>query len=334
MQTPCRKNAHNRHQGPAMSRIAYLTGVFAGVIRWRCLLAAAIALLPWSAALAQTQVGVPGKGHGALTLSYQDNFVYYSTIYNGDRFAIGTITHHTMLVNLDYGLTDKLSINVGLPYMAIRYSGPDPHDPSTLQNPHGQHIIDDRHYHSGWQDWGLGLRYQWLDKPLIVTPFVTFNSPSHDYVTFAHSALGTHQNRLQLGVSVARRFGPPFENLFVEASYGYSIMAKIDNRRVNHSSLSVDLGYFVTPRLSADLLVFGQKTHNGLDFPFDYPSQTDEHFFHHDDTFRTDFIGVSAGVNYQLTPRYGFFANYGRMLRGENTHLVKYAITVGISRSF
>ena len=81
--------------------------------------------------------------------------------------------------------------------------------------------------------------------------------------------------------------------------------------------------------------VVGQKTHNGLEFPQDYPPGVDpEQLFHHDQNLRNDFINIGAGLDYQLDERYVAFANIGRSVWGENTHLIDYAITVGISRGF
>ena len=49
---------------------------------------------------------------------------------------------------------------------------------------------------------------------------------------------------------------------------------------------------------------------------------------------RNDFLNIGASVDYQLDDRYSLFANVGRTLRGDNTHLIDYALTVGISRGF
>ena len=63
-------------------------------------------------------------------------------------------------------------------------------------------------YHGGWQDFGFKLRYNVVPGPLTVTPFVGYNVPSHDYVFFAHTALGTLQESVSLGVDLGYRFEP------------------------------------------------------------------------------------------------------------------------------
>lgn len=291
------------------------------------------AIGPWPTARAQNQAWVPAQGHGSVSLAYQHLFVEWHTLSDGTKGKPGTITSRTLFFNLDYGLTDRLALSAGIPYKSNKFEGTGPHDPGSLDHDHGDTLIDDGRYHSGWQDWSLGLRYQWRSEPWAITPFLAYGTPSRDYTTFAHSAPGTGQWRLEAGIAVGKRFAPPRQNLYVQGSYGYAYMEKVD-RRVNHSTLSLELGYFLTPQLTARVLVVGQKTHNGFDFPEDFPGRTDDHFFHHDQNLRNDFVNVGAGINYQLNDHYTLFADYGHTVWGENTHLIDYAITVGVSRGF
>ena len=139
----------------------------------------------------------------------------------------------------------------------------------------------------------------------------------------------------KLGINVGHRFAAPLQNLYFQGGYGYaswkwsSIAASTTARSAWNWVTSL------TPRLTARVRVIGQKTYNGFEFPRDYPpGQNDEHLFHHDQNLRNDFVNIGAGVDYQLNDRYGLFANYGHTVWGENTHLIDYALTVGISRGF
>lgn len=296
---------------------------------------AVLALLSCSAARAQTQSWVPGKGHGSASVAYQDLFIGAHSASDGTRTFPGTVTNHSVFFTFDYGLTDRLALSIGLPFKANKFGGPSPHDPATLYDDHGERSVDDGRYHAGWQDWNVGLRYLWRDGTLKVTPFASFGYPSHDYVTFAHSALGSHQLRLQLGVNIGRQFAPPLQNLYFQGGYSYSIMEEVEApRRVNHSSFNVELGYFLTPRLTVSALVAAQKTHNGFDFPEDYPDRLDDHYFHHDENVRNDFVNVGASINFRASERYSAFLSYGHTVWGENTHLIDHAVTVGAVRSF
>jgi hypothetical protein len=292
-----------------------------------------------SPALAQHAIAwVPAQGHGSLSVAYQHLYVRYHVGSHGQRAIPGTIRDRSVFLGLDYGLTDRFALTVGGAFKSNRYDGL-PH--AHVDDDHGEHFIDDGLYHGGWADWSVGLRYQWRSDPWAVTPYVSYGTPIRDYPTFAHSAVGTGQKRAELGLNVGHRFGPPSQNLYVQGGYGYSFMEVVDHRRVNHSTLSLELGYFLSPRFTARITVIGQKTHNGLDFPKDYPTDPDtgqplgdDHFFHHDQNVRDDFVNVGAGVDYQFTERYVGFANIGRTVWGENTHLIDYALTVGISGGF
>jgi hypothetical protein len=304
-----------------------------GLVGGAPLLLALLAAAPGTA-WGQTQAWVPGKGHGTATVAVQQLYISTHTLSDGTHGFPGTLTNRSVFLGLDYGLSDRWAINVQLPYKSNMFDGPGVHDPDTLDDDHDQHFIDDGEFHSGWQDVRVSLRYQWRSKPWMVTPFIAYGTPTHDYVTFAHSALGTGQWHLQAGVNVGRQFAPPLQNLYFQAGYAYSVMQEVEDRRVNHSTFSGEIGYFFTPKFSMSLLLVGQKTYNGFDFPEDYPNSHDDHFYHHDQNLRNDFWNIGASANYQFNDRYGGFLTYGHTLWGENTHLIDYAYTVGISRSF
>ena len=293
-----------------------------------------LALSPVSGALAQTQTWVPGKGHGSASVAVQQLYIPTHTLFDGTHGFPGTITSRSLFLTLDYGLSDRLAIDASLPYKSNMFDGPGRHNPGTLDDDHGQILVDDGQFHGGWQDGRVGLRYLLRDRPLRIVPFVGFGHPTHDYVTFAHSALGTGQWHLQMGVNVGRQFDPPFQKLYFQAGVAYSVLQKVEDRRVNHATFNAEVGYFLTPRLSVSVLATAQKTYNGFDFPKDYPNLHDDHYFHHDQNLRNDFVNVGAAINYRLGERYSAFATYGHTAWGENAHLIDYAITVGLSRAF
>lgn len=292
------------------------------------------ALMPFATAQAQSSdAWVPGRGHGSVSVAYQHLYVEWHTLSDGTKGKPGVITNRTVFFNVDYGLTDRLALSVGLPFKSNKFEGSGPHDPDDLDHDHGNVLLDDGRYHSGWQDLGVALRYQWRNEPWAITPSLTYGAPTHDYTTFAHAAPGTGLWRLEAGIAVVRRFAPPLQNLYFQGYYGYAFMEEVD-RRVNHSTLNLEVGYLLTPKLSARMYLTGQKTHNGFDFPEDFPNRTDDHFFHHDQNLRNDYVNIGAGASYQLNDRYALFGNYGHTVWGENTHLIDYAVTVGVSRVF
>ena len=284
-------------------------------------------------AAADNQVSVPGKGRGELTLAVQNLFIDDHTNWLGQHGHPGTITTNTVYLHLDYGLTDKWAVSVGLPWRSSKFAGVAPHNPGTLDDDHGQYFMDDGNFHGGWQDWSLGVRYAWRTEPFLITPFLEFGTPARDYTTFAHAAVGTGQWRVEAGVNVGKQFSGRLRNLYFVGGVAYAWMQPVD-RRVNHATFTAELGWFITPTLSARLNIAKQKTYNGFDFPIDFPNQHDDHFFYHDQNLRNDYVNAGIGFDWQATEKDRFFFNQGRTLHGENTHLVKYSVTLGYSRAF
>jgi hypothetical protein len=284
-------------------------------------------------AAAQFQVTTPAKGHGTVTVALQNLFIDDHTDYQGTHSHPGTITTNSAFLNVEYGLSDRWAISVGLPFRSSKFSGPIGHNPGSLHDDHGQGFQDDGNFHSGWQDWSFSVRYAWVRKTWLVTPYLLYGTPARDYNTFAHSAVGVGQWRLEAGISAGRQFGGKLRNLYFVGGLAYALMEPVD-RRVNHATISGELGWFFSPKWSLHVNILRQKTFNGFDFPVDFPDRTDDHFFHHDQNLRNDFVNEGIGVDFQATDRDHFYINHGRTLHGDNTHLVKAVVTLGYSRDF
>jgi hypothetical protein len=310
-------------------------------------IAAAAALLATSA---HAQLWVPEKGTGAVGVAYQYAVDHTHLDGNGNDFSPGNMASHSLQLRVDYGLTDRLALHVTAPWITKRYVGasphnPDPFDPHGLVRPahDGEHEedisrLDDGDWHGGWQDMGVGLRLRWIEpgpgQPWTVTPFATYQWPSHDYTFFAHAAIGSRQKRLAVGTIAGRQFGPRFQNLYFQGSYSYTFIEEVLDIRTNYSSLNLDVGYHFTPRFSARVQVMMRKTHGGLDIPDDFPSRTSELFLHHDQIQRVDYVNWGLGATWKLGERYSLSANWYTTAWGENGHKVHNGVGVGITRTF
>jgi hypothetical protein len=300
---------------------------------------------------AQAQLWVPAKGSGAIGLSYQYAVDHTHLDGNGDDFSPGNMASHSMQLRVDYGLTARLALHASAPFVSKRYVGTAPHNPAPFEpdvtagrvapaHEGEEHIafLDDGEWHGGWQDFGVGLRYRWLEprpgKPWAVTPFVNYGWPSHDYTYFAHAAIGSRQKRLTFGANAGRHFGPRFQKVFVQGMLSYTVIEEVLGVRPNYTSLNLDLGYHFTPRFSARAMLMLRKTHGGLDIPFDFPDRTSELFLHHDQIQRVDYANAGIAANWNLGERYTVSANWYTTLWGENGHKVHNAVGVGITRSF
>lgn len=288
-------------------------------------------------ATTHAQVAVPDKGHGSFTTDYQEVLVEERTDNLGNKEALGKVNYRTVHLNLDYGIVDRWAVSASIPFGSNRGTGTD-HDPRIFPDPHGQHLIDDGRYHAGWKDWNVGVRYQWLTAPVLVTPYLKYGFPSHDYQYYGESALGLHQTELQFGVDAGSRFPRPWQNLYVTGELSYSWMQNKGVRRVNHSTLGIDLGYYFSPKFSARAGLVHRWTYNGVDFPAGLfnpdGSLIFDVLFHHDTIRNIAYTEAHLDFDYHINDRYTLSVEGGRTLQGDNANLIKSAMSLGISRSF
>lgn len=311
---------------PGCTRMAHALGLAAVLV---------VLVVP---ATARAQAGVPGKGHGSVSIAVQQLYVKYHLDWQGNKIDAGHITSDSVFLNLDYGITERLAINVGIPYVRKKYVGSAPHNFDAFDDGHADHVhldhIDDGRWQGGWQDVSVALRYNWRSEPWLVTPFLSYNTPARDYQYFGHAAIGTHQWRVEAGVDVAHRFEPPLQDLYFQGGYGYSRTQEILGIRTDFSTLNLELGYFTSPRWTVRALAVARKTHGGLDFPVDFPRRDDALFLNHDRIQRVDYVELGAGASYQLDDKYSLYGTWMHTVWGENGHATDYGITVGVVRGF
>lgn len=291
-----------------------------------------------------TSVGVPARGHGALAVTLQGVEIRERSVprvFGGGSQDFGQILRRTLLFEFDYGLTDRLALNLVLPYRSNRYRGDFPHDPRELIDDRGQPFLDDGEYHANWGDFGASLRWQWLAEPLAVTPFVGISVPTHDYPLFTETQAGTRQWQVDAGVNAGGRFGR--SNVYWQGGYAYSYMEKtrprgFRARRVNHGTWSAELGWIASPTLTLRANFSHRDTYNGLEFPdeFSPPPDTtrDELYYFHDQLFKWKGTTASVGTQWRLSDRYVLSLDYGRTVDNAWGHKIRHALTAGISRSF
>ena len=95
-----------------------------------------------AAAQTQGKIGVPERGRGTMGVTLQ-HITITERAFEGASQEFGEITLRSAYFELDYGLTDRLALELTLPYKSNRYVGDQPHDPSLLLNDHGEIFRDD-----------------------------------------------------------------------------------------------------------------------------------------------------------------------------------------------
>ena len=284
--------------------------------------------------LLRAQAWLPPQGEGVVSFVFQDQYFKYHMLPT-TRVDLGPTRSRSMLVDVTYGVTDKVSVSVGLPWMATKYSGRSPHP---LQDFSGPTPLDNGNWHSTTQDFRFDLRYNvtrnLLGKGIVVTPYVGSILPSHDYPFFAHAGYGRQLKEVQVGVAAAKLFEEA-GHLLVQGRYGYGFTEKVLDISHNRSVASLEVGYFVTPRLRLMALSSGQRTHGGIDLtPNARAVLPAEQFLHHDQITRDIGLSVGAGASFSLTQTFDVYGSWLRTVTQRNGHLLDRGVTVGLSWSF
>ena len=286
---------------------------------------ASVAIAALSARSASAQAWVPFKGEGSVSVLFQDLFVKDHFFDRGQRADRGQIRSDNLLADVTYGLSDRISVTFAVPFIRSKYTGRAPHP--TAQ--------DDGAAHYGFQDFRFAVRYNVTRGPVIITPFVGTNVPSHGYEYFAHASYGPRVREIEVGTYVGRVLTPALPNAFVQARYSYAFAEKIVGIDHDRSNLDIEFGYFVTPTVRVFTLGAGHKTHGGIDVTeAGWRALPVIQGPHHDRIGRIDLLDVAGGVQVSLTKSIDLFGSYMKSLAGRNTHALDRAVTIGASWSF
>lgn len=256
------------------------------------------------------QAWVPPKGEGSLSITYQKVDVRDHFGAEGETENRGRIHTHNMIMSLEYGLTDKLALDFDLAYVASRFDGPGlrPHGPG-----------DDGLYHPTFSDTHVSLRYNVARKPLMVTPFIGFTIPTHDYKVQGHSAVGRGFHELLVGVNVGRQLGPILPNGYAHLRYSYAILKDFAGFNLNHSNADWEVGWFANRLIAFRFIGAWQRTHGGLDFPAGR-RLTPAEFDIHDRVAKADYVQLGGGVTFSINRSFDIHAAYATTVSARNTH--------------
>lgn len=114
-----------------------------------------------------------------MAVVFQDMVVEKHLYSDGSPIEAGEIDSHNMMLDLTYGVTDKVALNVSVPYVSARYTGPNAHPGS---------VLDDGAYHGTMQDFRINVRYGLNTGGTAIAPFADLIVPSHDYEYYGHAA--------------------------------------------------------------------------------------------------------------------------------------------------
>jgi hypothetical protein len=307
--------------------------------RTTLMLARVAALVALGAVPARAQAWLPPQGEGAVSFVYQNMFDRYHQFPGVGKVDSGPTTSRSVLVDVTYGLTDKLAVSFGIPWVSAKYVGPAPHPIADLSGPtpvfFGAAPLDNGKFHGTLQDFRFDLRYNLTTKGVVLTPFIGTSAPMRAYTTLAHAAPGTRQKQLQLGVSAAKMLDGITPGLFVQGRYAFAFVERPIDISTNRSSAGLEIGYFVTPRLRLLALGAGQLSHGGIDIiPNARVRLPAEQFLHHDAITRINFLNLGAGAAYSVTDKIDVYGSMIRTVAARNGHLIDRGLSLGMSWSF
>ena len=113
------------------------------------------------------QAWTPPRGEGAYAMVFQDLYTTKHTFADGSRADVGHVTLLGLANSVDFGVTDKFAATFSFPVGMGIYNGKNPH---LLP-------IDNGNFHGSLQDFGIGLRYNLVSRPVMFTPFVLATMP-------------------------------------------------------------------------------------------------------------------------------------------------------------
>ncbi len=291
--------------------------------RWPRILVIASSVLLLQAGIPASllaQAWVPAKGEGNLTLSYQNSFVRNHLDETGARLDLGHTRSSGIIQDWEYGLTDRMAVNISLPYIFSKYMGDDPEGLPT----------DDGKYHSTFQDFRVGLRYNLRMRPLVLTPFVEVVIPSHHYQFFGHSAVGSDLHEFRVGINAGRRLDPILPRAYFQTRYHLAVADSTQGTRPFRERLESEFGYLVTKRVTLSGVEALQLTHHGLNFP----DITDENVDIHDKLLNIDLLNVGGGFSVAMTDSVTVFGYALTSVWGRNAHALHQGLVFGINYNF
>ena len=284
---------------------------------------------------AAAQSWTPAKGETSLTTLYQlvDNTGHRMS--DGFVFREGQSTSMGVLAEVERGITERLALNASLPFIGTRYHGNGP-APGNLP------VDTCRCWHSGFADFTVAARYRFGGSSAAITPSAALVIPSHAYNYRGEAVIGKRLKELRLGAFVGYRPASA-PRLSMSASYAYSIVesARVDVPN-DRSNASLNLGYAIGERWSAQAGLSWQRTHGGLRFgsiqpgaSLPFPGEvglSGPKFEEHDRLLRDNFSKVNALVSRGFD-RFDVFVAASFYVSGTDSHLGR-GLTLGTTWYF
>jgi hypothetical protein len=305
-----------------------------------CVTSFALAALFAVSARLDAQAWVPPAHVGSVSLGFQwiDNTGHLLTDGVRDTHFPGKSVDASLALAVDYAFSDRLSLEIGIPFVWAKYIGPGP-----TPGPIFAAVDSCYCWNGGFQDIGLIARYNAIGEiggAFQLTPSVAAGAPSRNYAYQGEAVVGRNLKEVALALDIGQRLDFLTPRLSVQGHYSYAFVERVLDIPNNRSNFALETDYQLTRTLTLRGLAAWQWTHGGLraggptlpDLPPPGDINTDDRFLQHDRLLRNDYVHAGAGVSYQF-PQLDVYANYIGFVNGTDTH-AGWAVSVGVSWPF
>jgi hypothetical protein len=281
------------------------------------------------------QAWLSPKGEGTASVIYQYGYDRLHVFADGRTKDRGHIHLHTLLLDTDFSITDKVAVRLSLPYVSGLYVGHNGH--TTIRGrPETAVALDNGSFHGSLQDFRFDVRYSLSRGELKAAPFFQATIPSHGYPTLGHAAVGINLREYRVGVNLGRRLDPILPKAFVQGRYAFGFSQEVAHVAPKRSYAEFQLGYFLTRRVSLQGSGVWTYSHNGDDHDYTlFPDNlTDERWLNHDRISRAKLLDFGASIGYSFNRSTNLVVGVGHSVWGANTHLRSVVVSVGFVKAF
>ena len=293
---------------------------------WRAV-AAAWVLLCAHPVNCLAQAWLPPKGETSVTVGAQIFGVGWHLEFDGSKQERADVDIRNMTTDVTYGLSDRVAIDFGVPFVASRFKAIEPCptpgllDCAIPDNP----FVDNGTYYSTFQDVRANVRWAMVRRTFVMTPSIQIVIPSHSYETFGHVAAGRDLNEVGFGLNVGRTLAPLLPNSYLHARYQYSLAQHLthENEELNldRSTVEVEAGHAVTRALTVRALSTWQFAHGGLEW-VDELFMSEHGMLIHDQAAKASYWHLGGGASYSVNDSLTISAFVLGTMSGKNTHKV------------
>ena len=293
------------------------------------LIGLAVLITVAGASPAAAQAWLPPQNYLGVTLFTQGIDHYGRILETGPTECCGT-TNVALGVEVVYGVTDRLALSGGLPFVWSKYSGDKPQGKVAFL-PYSP--LDECHCtHGAWQDVRVGASYNlFRTRRTSITPAISFGTPTHAYEYSGEAAAGFGLKEMGLSVDVGQRLDMLTRGLSFEGGYRYAIVEQSLDISHNRSNAHIDVDYRFLRHFIGHGVVSWQRTHGGLRIPYDIEPYPELHTEFHR-LVRDNYVHLGGGLTYRLR-EWELSGRYLQAVSGYQTHRIHvYSFTV--SRAF